>query len=334
MLYGVPLSSRPISSLAAATDHSDLASRFPPFLRARVQACLTILWTLHVPLLQPCAPAALAAHVLHEQLGKRTRAFTYVDFCAGAGGATLVIERTLNTRLRASAIDFAASPSGTIRDADSTNGSDRDLAPKDGIDFVLTDIAPHPSAWAAAAKKSPHIHYIDASVDATAAPSDLLELSTLPRASKKRPVFRIFNLAFHHFDEQPARTLLANTIATSSGFAIFELVGRTPLALLTTVLMTPVLLLLTPFAFWGDWVHLFWTFVLPVIPFVVFFDGVMSAIRIRTGEEVRDMVESVRREMGEDKAGDWEVKWGTVWHTWPIGKMEWIVATRKDSAKI
>ena len=198
------------------------------------------------------------------------------------------------------------------------------------MDFVLTDIAPHPRAWAAAAKKSAHIHYVDRPVDAANAPVDLLDQSTLSGPGKARPVFRLFNLAFHHFEDAAARRLLANTLTTASGFAIFELQGRSLAQLVTMFLASPVLVLATPFAFYADWTHLFWTFVLPVVPLVVLFDGLVSCLRTRTGPEVRAMVESVREEIGTEKTGEWVIKWGTLCHTWPTGSLEWVVAMKKE----
>ena len=114
---------------------------------------------------------------------------------------------------------------------------------------------------------------------------------------------------------------------------IFELVGRDIPSWFTMVMALPAQLLFSPFAFWGDWVHLFFTYVIPVIPFVIVFDGFMSSLRIRTGEEAEAMVQSVIQEVGHEKVGHWTVKWGSEWHTYPTGRMEWIVAMKDEHSE-
>ena len=88
---------------------------------------------------------------------------------------------------------------------------------KQEVDFVLSDISPHLSAWTAASKKSSNLHYISTSVDASAAPvkEKLLEEVT---DTNNRGVMRLFSLAFHHFDDDLAKRILKNTIETSDGF--------------------------------------------------------------------------------------------------------------------
>ncbi len=86
------------------------------------------------------------------------------------------------------------------------------------VQFVLTDLHPHLDAWRAAAKKSGNLTFIADSVDAANAPKDLLAGLEGPRTKKKK-VFRLFNLAFHHFDDGLAAQILRNTLETAEGFA-------------------------------------------------------------------------------------------------------------------
>jgi hypothetical protein len=41
------------------------------------------------------------------------------------------------------------------------------------------------------------------------------------------------------------------------------------------------------------WSRLFWTYVIPVIPFVVLFDGVVSCLRTYRTEELRDLIDGL-----------------------------------------
>ena len=276
-----------------------------------------------MPVIQSSSPASLVARTLHTVLGPRISHYTYVDFCAGAGGPTPYIEADLNARLAASS-DSAASTSTGIKHNGSVTTTSVDSAFQP-VEFVLTDIAPHVPAWSLAAQKSSHVHYIPKPIDASNAPSDMLDACNLPSSPSGHKVFRLFSLAFHHFPDPLARSILKNTLTTSSGFAILELQARTLAAFIMICLMGPLLCLITPFYFYNDPVHLIFTYLIPVVPFVVVFDGFVSSLRTRTGEEVHEMAQR----LGEGAMADWEFKWGTEYHTFLIGEMTWVIGVKK-----
>ncbi len=60
-----------------------------------------------------------------------------------------------------------------------------------------------------------NLSYISKPVDATNAPKDLL----VAHEGNDKKVFRMFNLAFHHFDDELAKKILKNTLETADGFA-------------------------------------------------------------------------------------------------------------------
>ena len=231
-----------------------------------------------------------------------------MDFCAGAGGPTPYIEKNLNRRL---------GPMDSDGHTDAVNGD------HSGVDFVLTDIAPHLEAWGEVAKKSDNLYFIPTSIDATNAPQDLLQSLSRGDSTDKK-VFRLFFLAFHHFDDPLATQIIRNSLATSDGFGIFELQARTFSSFVTISMMWPLLLLVTPFYFWRSPGHLFFTYVIPVIPFVLVFDGYVSSLRTRTADEILRMVGK-----GKDVKG-WEFRSGSECHTYPTGEMSWFVGTRKN----
>lgn len=171
--------------------------RFPQYLREKVQDYLTLGWINRFPVIQSITPAALAAQILTRVLGpSRVGDYVYVDFASGAGGPTPYIEQHLNQ---------------TLRDQG-----------QDPVQFVLTDISPHVSAWDAITKKSDNVAYVRHSVDATDAPPASELLASVPEASsdacRGRKVMRLFSLAFHHFDDPLAAKVLENTLKTSDGF--------------------------------------------------------------------------------------------------------------------
>ncbi|MCJ1389405.1 hypothetical protein MMC18_002262 [Xylographa bjoerkii] len=288
-------------------------SWFPSYLRARVQAGLTLMWTVNLPIIQPSSPGELVAATLQRVLGKRISDYTFVDFCAGAGGPTPYIEKDLNARL-----GFTKPPSETSY----ANGNTVSLP----VNFVLTDIAPHIEAWKEAQLGSPteSLQYIDYPIDAANAPRNFL--SPVTRKGQSQKVFRLFFLAFHHFDDPLATQILENSIETSDGFAIFELQHRTFSSLLTCTLMWPLLLLISPFYFWRDPGFLFFTYIIPIIPFVLVVDGYTSSLRTRTADEIRTMVG------GGGKGGikGWKFRSGSEVHTYPIGEMSWFIGTKES----
>jgi hypothetical protein len=289
-------------------------------------------WTFSLPFLWSCSPATLVARVLQRQIGAAISKYTFIDFCAGAGGPTPYIERALNASLsRSSSVlpppsttDAASNETPSYAAvAASQNGSATASAETDlkAVDFVLTDLHPHPDSWSQIAASSKHVTYVPYPVDASDAPEGLIEKYT---SSGKR-VFRLFNLAFHHFDDPLARAILKNTVETSDGFGIFELQDRSLGSLATCFLYGFFILLCAPVFYWWSPVRLFFVYICPIVPFVLVFDGLVSSVRTRTPEEI----EVLLRTCGADTS-DWVIKSGRERFLWPTGYMNWVVCTKKS----
>ncbi|KAI0002629.1 hypothetical protein F4779DRAFT_129828 [Xylariaceae sp. FL0662B] len=188
------------------------------------------------------------------------------------------------------------------------------------VRFVLTDLHPHVEAWETAAGQSPYLTYVREPVDAASAPAKLLGQQVVDG----KGVFRLFNLAFHHFDDRLARAILRNTVETSDGFGIFELQDRTLSGFLTCGLFGFFIMLVAPFLYWWSLERLFFVYVLPVVPFVLVFDGVVSCLRTRSVDEV----DTLLRTCGTNTDG-WEIQSGRERHLWPCGYLNWIICTKK-----
>ncbi len=120
--------------------------------------------------------------------------------------------------------------------------------------------------------------------------------------------FRTMFSAFHHFAPEAARRVLADAAARGAGIAVFEATRRDARAIVLTLLTPLIVLLATPFIRPFRWSRLLWTYLLPAIPLVVLFDGVVSCLRSYTPEELRSLAEGVggdrwRWETGEAGAG-------------------------------
>ena len=98
--------------------------------------------------------------------------------------------------------------------------------------------------------------------------------------------FRTLFSSFHHFKPAEARALLRDAVASCSGIGIFEGTQRRPIVMLG-MLLTPLLVwLITPLIRPFRWERLLWTYLLPVVPLVVLFDGIVSCLRTYTVKEL------------------------------------------------
>lgn len=105
--------------------------------------------------------------------------------------------------------------------------------------------------------------------------------------------FRTLFSSFHHFNKQDATRIVQDAMAKQCGIAIAESTQRHVL-LLAYMALTPLLVLLTsPFQKPFRWSRLFWTYVIPVVPLAVAFDGFVSCLRTYSPEELMEIVRNV-----------------------------------------
>ncbi|KAJ3527152.1 hypothetical protein NM208_g10844 [Fusarium decemcellulare] len=236
------------------------------------------------------SPAQIAASRLIQYLDTSLSSYKFVDFCAAAGGPTPLIEDHVNRYLR-----------------------NRD---RQEVDFVLADTHPNINAWTRIASQNPHITYKGQSVDASQAPERL----TQPKDG--RTVFRLFNLAFHRFDDDLAQRILKNTIDSNQGFAIFELQDRSIVSFLADLLLPVGVVLSAPYYAlkWRDPSMFIFTWLIPIIPLVLIWDGIVSSLGTREPEEVGALLHSCSSSLTE-----WEFRSGKERFLWPCGYLNWII---------
>ncbi|CAJ2505093.1 Uu.00g124870.m01.CDS01 [Anthostomella pinea] len=323
---------------------------FPSFLRAYVQTGLTHAWTISIPVLQSCSAANLVAKTIRRVLGSAVSKYTYIDFCAGAGGPTPFIEQALNRQLESSTSASSSPPSSSNPSSNAgevienqpikgvsyaavasveptVNGEskeDGDGSSK-AVKFILTDLHPHISSWEVASSKSEHLSYVSEPVDATDAPVELIQR----HPTRNGKVFRLFNLAFHHFDDNLARAILKNTVETSDGFGIFELQSRNLSSIVSCFMFGFFIMAFAPLFYWNSPQTLFFVYVMPIVPFVLVFDGLISSLRTRTADEI----EVLLRTCGASGFEDWEVRSGREMFLWPTGQMNWVICTKLESRR-
>jgi len=157
------------------------------------------------------------------------------------------------------------------------------------LQICLTDKYPNLMAFECIRTVSDNrIEFRRDSIDALMVPSDLAGVRT------------IFT-SFHHFSPAEGAALLRDTVTARQPIGIFEVTRRSPSAI---ALMFPWALLAffyTPMIRPFRWSRLLWTYLLPVIPFVLLFDGIVSCLRSYRPEELLE----IARKSGQSEY-DWQ----------------------------
>lgn len=185
-------------------------------------------------------------------------------------------------------IRAAMRATGTDRVVDLCSGGggpwltlERTLAAEGTVSVELTDLFPNVDALTSLRERSEgRCGFRATSVDATDVPADLDGVRTM------------FN-CFHHFPPELGRAILADAVRKRRGIAVFEGVDRRWLPLLAMPMQIVAVLLLTPFIRPFKASRFFFTYAVPLIPFVVWFDGTMSMLRIYSPEELRELVATI-----------------------------------------
>jgi hypothetical protein len=146
------------------------------------------------------------------------------------------------------------------------------LAKHAPLTVVLTDKFPS-DVLSARLGVDLHLSCVNFPVDAASVPESLRG-------------FRTIFSSFHHFPDTVARNVLEDAVRCGDGFAMAEVTSRTPRALATMLLMPIFDWILTPRMRPFRWSRLLFTYLLPLIPLVVLWDGIVSCLRTRTPEEL------------------------------------------------
>jgi hypothetical protein len=205
-------------------------------------------------LIKAYAPIApLLQSVIDSSANSTTDRQSIVDLCSGGGGPWLDLSRTL-------------------RNAEGDSA---------GLQILLTDKYPNLDAFRSVSASSDHrITFYSDSVDAM----------NVPRALKG---LRTMFTSFHHFSPEDARAILQNAVDAGESVGIFEITRRAPSAI--GFIFAGILLLflhiprIRPFR----WSRLLWTYLIPIIPLVMLFDGIVSCLRTYRPQELREIVEQL-----------------------------------------
>lgn len=150
------------------------------------------------------------------------------------------------------------------------------------VELVLTDRHPNLEAAAQWPDGAPP-HYERESVSALAVPARLCGLRTM-------------FTALHHFEPADVETLLRAARGDRVAFAAFEATQRSWKGVLLTLFIPLLVLALVPGLRPLRWQTLVFTYVLPVIPLAVWWDGLASTLKTYRPDEIASMVRSLSDE--------------------------------------
>ncbi|MEQ1728985.1 MAG: class I SAM-dependent methyltransferase [Vicinamibacterales bacterium] len=99
--------------------------------------------------------------------------------------------------------------------------------------------------------------------------------------------------ALHHFSDREVAAILADAQRAGVPFAAFEATSRSLRGLLATMIIPIAVLVLMPFVRPRDWRALLLTYLPPVMPLAIWWDGLISTLRTSTVDELRSIVDSL-----------------------------------------
>ena len=204
----------------------------------------------------------------------------YLQFMAALGGQAKEFAPTVGEALERSGTDTivdlcsgGAGPVPTLVEALAEDGRK--------VTATLTDFYPNTEALQHAARNSGGaVEFVPESVDATAVPPALRGLRTL------------FN-ALHHFRPEQARSILQNAVDAGQPICAIELVSRHPLFIVSMLFASIPVMLAVPFLRPFRWAWLPLTYLVPVIPLFVSWDGFVSCLRVYSPDELRELIASL-----------------------------------------
>lgn len=182
----------------------------------------------------------------------------------------------------------------------------------------LSDLHPSLTAQDATIARAALFEYVQEPVDALRVPPHLTGFRTLWNG-------------FHHFRTSQAEQLLQDAVTRRVGIAVFEGVRRDLRSILSMVLLVPlIVLIVTPLIKPFRWSRLLFTYLIPVLPLAISFDGVVSCLRIYSPTELRELVAKADPEGTYDwEMGEQQVEKQPALITYLIGTPK--TSNRKES---
>ncbi|MEQ6124502.1 hypothetical protein AAON49_09895 [Pseudotenacibaculum sp. MALMAid0570] len=156
--------------------------------------------------------------------------------------------------------------------------------------ITLTDFYPNLSAFKYTKKQAKNFEFVETSVDARNVPPELKGLRTQ-------------FLSLHHFKPNDAKLILQNAIDTGNSIAVFEAQERSIHSIIAMLFSPISVLLTTPFIRPFKFGRILFTYLIPIVPLFVLWDGIVSSLRTYSVKEMNTLVES----LNETEKYDWKI---------------------------
>ena len=158
------------------------------------------------------------------------------------------------------------------------------------LKIILTDYFPNISAFEHTKKQSENFDFVNTPVDARNVPKDLKGLRTQ-------------FLSLHHFKPKDAKKIVQNAVDFKSPIAIFEAQERSIPSLLAMFFSPLTVLFTTPFIRPFRLGRIIFTYLIPIVPLFVWWDGIVSSLRTYSVIEMNELVKSIDNQ----EMFDWEI---------------------------
>lgn len=158
------------------------------------------------------------------------------------------------------------------------------------LEITMTDYYPNIPAFKFTIKQADNFKYVEKSVDARNVPIELKGLRTQ-------------FLSFHHFKPDEAKKILQNAVNSNSSIAIFEAQERSVTSIIAMLFSPLSVLFTTPFIRPFKIGRIVFTYLIPVVPLYVLWDGVVSSLRTYSVKEMNALV----KELEGTKKYNWEI---------------------------
>lgn len=206
-----------------------------------------------------------------------------------------IIEKGLENLTYPQIVDLGSGAGGPIP------GISRELLKtRPDLKIILTDRFPNVNAWELIKTEFPAIDYFEEPIDARAVPKNL-------------PGLRTLFLVLHHFKPTDAKNILQDAVTSGYPIAVFEGQERSFLSLLAMIFSPITVLFTTPFIKPFRFGRLLFTYLIPVVPLLVLWDGVVSSLRTYSISEMNELIKNVKNsdkffwETGKLKSGPGEI---------------------------
>ncbi len=148
------------------------------------------------------------------------------------------------------------------------------------VTITLTDLYPNIDAFETTQNQADNFAYVEDAVDARHVPAELKGLRTM-------------FLSFHHFKPSDARQILQNAVDSNQPIGVFEAQERSVPSVIAMLFSPVTLLLTTPFIRPFRFSRILFSYLIPIVPLFVLWDGVVSALRTYSVKEMEELVQSL-----------------------------------------